>query len=298
MERGTVTSYPRHYTTVAVNSLDRSQSTSDPVLIRVGTKCDDGRNSRQSRLSAQELHSEEAANVDTQQSTEKKKKKKFKRLLSFISLFRSTPRTGTGMNTVDEEVQSPPLERRVGAGSAHSSSPAVEVGSAERSVKHEGSDLVGPCGLQNHGNTCFMNAVLQCLSNTDRFVEYFVTDQYKVDLAQAISARKKSDMSGGEVTQYLALLLKCLWSGRYERRVSAKFKEVVGKHAVQYMGRQQHDAQEFLMWILDTVHEELNQARKKKYRPVKVDMLGHCWKGRRRKMGGCDVLAVVFACVV
>lgn len=32
----------------------------------------------------------------------------------------------------------------------------------------------GVCGLQNLGNTCFMNSALQCLSNTPQLTKYFL----------------------------------------------------------------------------------------------------------------------------
>lgn len=142
--------------------------------------------------------------------------------------------------------------------------------------------IPGLIGIKNHGNTCFMNAVLQCLGNTERFLHYLLSDDCQRDLATLKRRKKKrgpassgvnahistapsqddiiSPDSPGAVIDVLSYLIKSLWSGQYEGRVSAVFKEVVGLWAEQYRGRSQHDAQEFLLWLLGYLHDNLSLA--------------------------------------
>lgn len=136
-----------------------------------------------------------------------------------------------------------------------------------------GNGFPGVIGIHNHGNTCFMNAVLQCLSNTEQLVIYFISDQYKDDIKRNNKQNAKKYGTRGELTENLATLLKSLWTCRYASEISADFKATVGKYGNQYRGFAQHDAQEFLLWLLDKIHEDLNIAVKKKYRANKVRSL-------------------------
>ncbi|KAL0278639.1 UNVERIFIED_CONTAM: hypothetical protein PYX00_000405 [Menopon gallinae] len=124
----------------------------------------------------------------------------------------------------------------------------------------------GVIGLRNHGNTCFINAVLQCLTHTDCLAEYFVMNQYKADLSQRNKLTSKKYVTKGEITEQLALLLKSVWHCQYDPDISNQFKLIVDKYGSQYCGNNQHDAQEFLIWLLDKVHEDLNTATKKNYK--------------------------------
>ncbi|XP_025018599.1 ubiquitin carboxyl-terminal hydrolase 31 isoform X2 [Tetranychus urticae] len=125
------------------------------------------------------------------------------------------------------------------------------------------------CGIKNHGNTCFMNAILQCLSNTDLLAEYFVMSHYKIDLVKHNQLNLCKYGSHGEVTSQCALVFKSLWTNSYSPDISNKFKHLVSKHCKQYEGSDQHDAQEFLFFLLDIFHEDLNIATKKKSKKLK-----------------------------
>ncbi|NWX04268.1 UBP43 hydrolase, partial [Caloenas nicobarica] len=103
-------------------------------------------------------------------------------------------------------------------------------------------------GLRNHGNTCFMNAVVQCLSNTAPLAEFLALGRYRARGARA------------EVTHRLAALVRALWTRDYTPQLSAEFKNIVSKHSAQFRGNAQHDALEFLLWLLDRMHEDLGAA--------------------------------------
>ncbi|KAL7989361.1 hypothetical protein Chor_012027 [Crotalus horridus] len=171
----------------------------------------------------------------------------------------------------------------------------------------------GAQGLKNHGNTCFLNAVVQCLSHTELLAAFLLLalpDQPSLP-------RPGSKAATGEVTQHLAALVRALWTLEYTPQLSADFKvgstreekednrkifgtqrrrclviivmldpllqfpeflahtinslscdynlsskcqNVVSKYGAQFRGNAQHDALEFLLWLLDRMHEDLRSV--------------------------------------
>ena len=76
---------------------------------------------------------------------------------------------------------------------------------------------------------------------------------------------------GGVDREAGGIAARSLWGCQYgPGGVGGSLRVVLCKCGPQYEGHAQHDAQEFLMWLLDKVHEDVNVAVKKKYRGAKV----------------------------
>ena len=120
----------------------------------------------------------------------------------------------------------------------------------------------GACGLDNLGNTCYMNSGLQCLSYLPLLRSYILSGQFKTfgDIN-----RNNPLGTGGRILEEFSELLHFMWCGKYGKRAPQKFRNLLAKCRNQYSGADQQDAQELINDMFDMLHEDGNRVTKKPY---------------------------------
>ena len=112
-------------------------------------------------------------------------------------------------------------------------------------------------GLNNIGATCFMNATLQCLSQTKNLTNYFL----KKDNQKKIYEKQNQNQNELQLCPVYLELIQNLWDKNNMNKSYSpnKFMNVIEEMNPLFKKGQAGDSKDFIIFILEQLHRELKK---------------------------------------
>ncbi|CAG9333065.1 unnamed protein product [Blepharisma stoltei] len=133
----------------------------------------------------------------------------------------------------------------------------ISIANRFNSTHVEKEALFGVGGLENLGKTCFVNSALQCLSNCQPLTDYFLSGVYEDEINM-----HNPHGTQGELTLSVAEVITTQWIESYDCIVPKNLVETIYKYGSQFDRETEQDVHEFLSFLLDKMHEDLNRVGK------------------------------------
>lgn len=123
------------------------------------------------------------------------------------------------------------------------------------------NELVIISGISNMGNTCYMNCILQCLVGTKQLTNFFLMKDYenKINLKSRLGSQGIISRGFFQVINDMYNKSVVEPSAKTYYTTPQRFKQIIGSLNADFKGTQQQDCSEFLNFLLDSLHEDLNQ---------------------------------------
>ena len=164
-------------------------------------------------------------------------------------------------------------------------------------------EIRGLSGLNNIGNTCYMNSALQCLSASNLFTSFLIKKKFVGDLKQNIidelgdkereKRKKKSNDKDSDNDSDVSIYLRDVKENYYDSMTyntyklfkhmwksnssitPRTFKQKLGKYSGTFRGFQQQDSEEFINFLLNKIHDEIKCKVSLKYKNVPQEIIDY-----------------------
>ena len=114
-------------------------------------------------------------------------------------------------------------------------------------------------GLNNIGATCFMNATLQCLSQTEKLTNYFLNKNNEVRIINNNISVK--DKNSKQLSPSYLELIQNLWKKDGDKSYTPNtFRNIVEEMNPLFKSGQAGDSKDFIIFILEQLHKELKKS--------------------------------------